>query len=150
MRRISSVPIALLVIAYAALVSPAAIGQGRQETTAGNPEARKLKNPVAATPKSIKAGEQTFQKFCASCHGKDAKGDGPTAPKDSHPPNLTDGVWTHGSTDGEIFTVISDGAGSKSEMKSFKSKLTADEIWNVINYVRSLGTSQGRSRPSPK
>jgi mono/diheme cytochrome c family protein len=23
-------------------------------------------------------------------------------------------------------------------MKSFKSKLTADEIWNVVNYLRSL------------
>jgi mono/diheme cytochrome c family protein len=138
MRRISNVPIAFLVIAYAALISAVAIGEGRQETTAGNPEARKLKNPVAATPKSIKAGEQTFQKFCAACHGKDAKGDGPTAPKDSHPPNLIDDVWTHGSTDGEIFTVISNGAGPKSEMKSFKSKLTADEIWNVVNYLRSL------------
>jgi mono/diheme cytochrome c family protein len=134
----SNIPLAFLVIVYAAFISMAAIGEGRQETTGGNPEARKLKNPVAATPKSIKAGEQTFQKFCAACHGKDAKGDGPTAPKDSHPPNLIDDVWTHGSTDGEIFTVISDGAGPKSEMKSFKSKLTADEIWNVVGYLRSL------------
>ena len=138
MRRISNVPIALLVIACTALISAVAAGQGRQETTAGNPEARRLKNPVAATPKSIKAGEQTFQRVCAACHGKDAKGDGPTAPKDSHPPNLTDEVWTHGSTDGEIFTIVSDGAGPKSEMKSFKSKLTADEIWNVVNYLHSL------------
>jgi mono/diheme cytochrome c family protein len=138
MRRMSNVSIAALVVVSAAFISVAAIGQGRQETTGGNPEARKLKNPVDATPKSIKAGEQTFQKFCAACHGKDAKGDGPTAPKDSHPPNLIDDVWTHGSTDGEIFTVVSDGAGPKSEMKSFKSKLTADEIWNVVNYLRSL------------
>ena len=138
MRRTSNFPISFLVFAYLALVLVVATGQGRQETPAPNPEARKLKNPVAATPKSTKSGEQTFQRFCASCHGKDAKGDGPTAPKDSHPPNLTDDVWTHGSTDGEIFAVISDGAGPKSEMKSFKSKLTPDEIWNVVNYLRSL------------
>jgi cbb3-type cytochrome c oxidase subunit III len=138
MRRISKVPIASLVIVHVAIVAAVAVGEGRQETTLGNPEAKKLKNRVAATPKSIAAGQQTFQKFCAPCHGKDAKGDGPMAPKDSHPPNLTDEVWTHGSTDGEIFTVISDGAGPKSEMKSFKSKLTADEIWNVVNYLRSL------------
>ena len=116
----------------------AALSVGAAQMPGGSPEARKLKNPVAATPKSTKSGEQTFQRFCASCHGKDAKGDGPTAPKDSHPPNLTDDVWTHGSTDGEIFAVISDGAGPKSEMKSFKSKLTPDEIWNVVNYLRSL------------
>ena len=138
MRRTSNFPISFLVFAYLALVLVVATGQGRQETPAPNPEARKLKNPVAATPKSTKAGEQTFQRFCAPCHGKDAKGDGPTAPKDSHPPNLTDDVWTHGSTDGEIFAVVSDGAGPKSEMKSFKSKLTPDEIWNVVNYLRSL------------
>ena len=138
MRRTSNFPISFLAFAYLALVLVVATGQGRQETAAPNPEARKLKNPVAATPKSTKSGEQTFQRFCASCHGKDAKGDGPTAPKDSHPPNLTDDVWTHGSTEGEIFAVISDGAGPKSEMKSFKSKLTPDEIWNVVNYLRSL------------
>jgi mono/diheme cytochrome c family protein len=138
MRRTSNFPISFLVFAYLALVCAVATGQGRQETPAGNPEARKLKNPVAATPKSTKTGEQTFQRFCASCHGKDAKGDGPSAPKDAHPPNLTDDVWIHGSTDGEIFAVISDGAGPKSEMKSFKSKLTADEIWNVVNYLRLL------------
>jgi mono/diheme cytochrome c family protein len=141
MRRMSDVPAAFLVmvyVVYVAVSAATAVGQGRQESTAGNPEAKKLKNQVAATPKSIAAGQQTFQKFCASCHGKDAKGDGPMAPKDSHPPNLTDEVWTHGSTDGEIFTVISDGAGPKSEMKPFKSKLTAEEIWNVVNYLRSL------------
>src|SRR5947207_11559166 len=82
MRRTSNVPILFLVFAYPALVLVVATGQGRQETAAPNPEARKLKNPVAATPKSTKSGEQTFQRFCASCHGKDAKGDGPTAPKD--------------------------------------------------------------------
>ena len=138
MRRIPNSPIAFLVLAYIALIAVIASAQGGRDAAGGNPEARKLKNPVAVTPKSVKAGEQTFQKNCAACHGKDAKGDGPTAPKDSHPPNLTDGIWTHGSTDGEIFAVISDGAGPKSEMKSFKSKLTAEEIWNVVIYLRSL------------
>ena len=151
MRRISDVPIAFLAIAYGvALVAAVGAGQGRQETTAGNPEAKTLKNPVAATPKSIAAGQQTFQKFCAFCHGKDAKGDGPMAPKDSHPPNLTDDTWTHGSTDGEIFAVISDGAGPKSEMKPFKSKLTADEIWNAVNYLRSLPKDKDKVARKPQ
>ena len=60
------------------------------------------------------------------------------APEGSHPSNLTDAEWTHGSSDGEIFTVISDGAGGKSTMKSFKSKLTPEEIWDVVIYLRSL------------
>ena len=138
MRRFSSVTIAGLVLASIALMTAVTLGQGREGAAAGNPEAKKLKNPIAATSRSIAAGQQTFQKFCSFCHGADAKGDGPMAPKDSHPPNLTDDVWTYGSTDGEIFAVISNGAGPKSEMKAFKSKLTAQEMWNVVNYLRSL------------
>src|SRR5262245_41502255 len=72
----------------------------------GSAEARKVKNPVASTPKSIAAGEATYQKYCKFCHGADGKGDGPMAPKDSHPSNLTDDKWDHGSSDGEIFAVI--------------------------------------------
>ena len=141
MRHVSNATTAGLVLAYLTLLATVAIGQGRRGATAGNPEARQLKNPVAAAPESIAAGRQTFQKVCAACHNKDAKGDGPQAPKDSHPPNLTDTVWKYGSSDGEIFTVIKDGAAvPKSEMKAFKSRLTAEETWNVVNYLRSLAT----------
>ena len=82
MRHFSNATIAGLVLAYLTLIAPVTIGQGRQGATAGNPEARQLKNPVAAAPESIAAGRQAFQKFCAACHNKDAKGDGTQAPKD--------------------------------------------------------------------
>ena len=64
--------------------------------------------------------------------------DGPMAPKDTHPSYLTDAKWDRGSTDGEIFTVIKEGAGPKFDMKGFKSKMTDQEIWNVVNYLHSL------------
>ena len=38
-------------------------------TAQGDPEAAKVKNPVAATPESIAAGKQVFQRHCTSCHG---------------------------------------------------------------------------------
>jgi len=111
----------------------------------GNPDAKKMKNPVAATPESIAAGQKTFEKYCKFCHGPDAKGDGPMAPKDTHPSNLIDDKWDRGSSDGEIFMVISEGAGPKFQMKGFKSKLTEQEMWNVVNYLRSLA-AKGASR----
>jgi mono/diheme cytochrome c family protein len=111
----------------------------------GSAEAKKLKNPMALTPDSIKAGEATFQKYCKFCHGADAKGDGPMAPKGSHPANLTDEEWVRGSSDGEIFSVIREGAGPEFVMKGFKSKLTEKEMWNVVNYLRSIGP-KGNSR----
>jgi len=97
-----------------------------------------MKNPVASSPESIKAGAAAFQKNCRFCHGADAKGDGPMAPKDTHPSNLTDDKWDRGSTDGEIFLVIQNGAGPKFEMKGYKSKMTDPEIWNIVNYLRSV------------
>ena len=54
------------------------------------------------------------------------------------PPNLTDDKWDRGSTDGEIFLVIRDGAGPKFDMKGYKSKMTEPDIWNVVNYLRSV------------
>ena len=106
------------------------------QTKSGSAAAR---NPVASTPKSIATGQAVFQKYCRFCHGADAKGDGPQAPKDTHPANLTDDKWDHGSTDSEIFAVIKDGVGPKYDMKGFNSKLTPQEMWSVVNYLRSIG-----------
>jgi mono/diheme cytochrome c family protein len=104
-----------------------------------NPEAAKLKNPNKATAESIAAGQTVYGKYCKFCHGEDAKGDGPLAPKGTHPPNLIDATWDHGSTDGEIFTNIKEGIGPKYDMKAMKAKMMDADIWNVVNYVRSLG-----------
>jgi mono/diheme cytochrome c family protein len=94
---------------------------------------------VASTPVSITAGAAAYKKYCAFCHGVDAKGNGPLAPKDSNPPNLTDATWTHGSTDGEIFTVIINGGGPDSKMVGFKGKMPDQDVWHIVNYLRSLG-----------
>jgi mono/diheme cytochrome c family protein len=128
--------IVAFVVAYISVASVGIAGQ----STKGASKTAALKNPVASTPQSIAAGQAAYQKYCRFCHGADAKGDGPQAPKDTHPPNLTDEKWDHGSTDAEIFTVIKDGVGPKFDMKGFNSKLTPQEMWHIVNYVRSLGT----------
>ena len=134
MRRVSTPLIPVLALACVTLfiVSPVAQNPG------GSPEAQKLKNPIASSPASIKAGQALFQKNCRFCHGADAKGDGPMAPEGTHPPNLTDDKWDRGSSDGEIFVVIRDGAGPKFDMKGYKSKMSEQDMWNIVNYLRSL------------
>jgi mono/diheme cytochrome c family protein len=114
------------------------VGVSAQGGNGGNAEGRKLKNPVPSSPESIKAGQAAYQKNCRFCHGANALGDGPSAPKDSHPSNLTDKEWTRGSTDGEIFVVMRDGAAPKFEMKGFKGRMTDQDMWNVVNYLRSI------------
>jgi mono/diheme cytochrome c family protein len=104
----------------------------------GSPEGRKMKNPVPSTPASVAAGRAMYQKHCRFCHGAEALGDGPSAPKGSKPSNLTDAEWSRGSTDGEIFVVVRDGAGPKFDMKGFQGRMTAEDMWHVVNYVRSI------------
>lgn len=116
-------------------------GVGMLATHASDSKDRASMNmhPVPFTEASAKSGQAIFAKYCAFCHGTDARGNGPLAPKGTHPPDLTDGQWTHGSTDGEIFTVIQRGAGASSPMKSFAGKLSDRDIWHVVHYLRSLG-----------
>jgi mono/diheme cytochrome c family protein len=100
--------------------------------------AAQMKNPVAANAESIAAGKAAYAKNCRFCHGADAKGNGPMAPQGTHPSDLTDAKWDRGSSDGDIFTVIRDGAGPKFDMKGYKGKLSDADIWNVVNYLRSI------------
>lgn len=106
----------------------------------GPPAAANVKNPVPTSAASIAAGKAAYTKNCRFCHGNDAKGNGPMAPQGTHPPDLTDGKWDRGSSDSEIFAVIHDGAGPKFDMKGYKGKLSDTDIWNVVNYLRSIGT----------
>jgi mono/diheme cytochrome c family protein len=144
MRRVwSGMIVGLAVACVLNLTAARPIGRTGQAGSGGNPEAKKLKNPVPASAESIAAGKQVYQKLCRFCHGADAKGNGPMAPEGTHPPNLVDGPWSHGSSEGEIFVVIQDGIGPKFDMKAFKGKISDQDIWNVVNYLRSLG-------PQPK
>ena len=104
----------------------------------GSAEGRKLKNPVAANAPSVTAGKAAYQKYCRFCHGPEGLGDGPSAPKGTKPSDLTDKEWTRGSTDGELFVVLRDGAGPKFDMKGFKGRMTDQDMWHVVNYIKSI------------
>jgi mono/diheme cytochrome c family protein len=108
-------------------------------------EARALKNPVEPAPESIAAGKSLYEKHCVSCHGVTGKGDGEKAAAliekgQARPSNLTDDKWDHGSTDGEIFVNIREGVGVGRVMEglSGKPEISSTEIWNLVNYVRTL------------
>jgi len=107
-----------------------------------HPEAAKLKNPAPGDAASIAAGKQVYEKNCTNCHGKTGAGDGAMGSElNPKPSNLSDADWKHGSSDGEIFTVIKDGV-KGTGMKGFNSKLTTKQIWDVVNYVRTLGPAK--------
>ena len=108
--------------------SPAAPKKG------GNPEAAKVANPIAMSPDSVAAGRRIYTRMCSRCHGAEGKGDGSAA---SAPvPDLTDGQWDYGGSDGEIFAVIHDGVST--DMDGYASRLSDSDIWNVVNFIRSI------------
>jgi mono/diheme cytochrome c family protein len=101
--------------------------------------AAKLENPIPATKESISNGAGLFAKQCASCHGSGGSGDGAMAAKlKSKPSDLTDAAWTHGPSDGEIFALIRDGA-KNTGMKAFRGALTDRQMWDLVNFIRSIG-----------
>lgn len=132
MRRANHLLVALAVLQLTIVLATPVFAQG-------NAEAKKLKNPVASSPQSIAAGQATYQKMCRFCHGDKAEGNGKMAPKGSNPPNLTDAEWKFGDTDGEIFTVLLNGTPPNFVMKGYKGKVPDQDLWNVVNYLRSLG-----------
>jgi mono/diheme cytochrome c family protein len=131
----STCSVVLFCTLTAAVTGRGAPGQAPSEGTA---KAKTLENPIKSTPESIAAGKQTFGRYCAPCHGPEGKGDGQGA-GGARPANLVDEKWQHGSTDGEIFTNIRDGIGPFFDMASWQSVLKEPDIWNVINYLRSIG-----------
>jgi mono/diheme cytochrome c family protein len=108
-----------------------------------NPEAQSLKNPEPQNAESIEAGKKLYQRHCAACHGPNAKGDGGMALSGGEPSDLTDDAWDYGSTDGEIFVVIRDGVSA--DMLAYKEKLPEKQIWQIVNYIRSVGPKQSKA-----
>jgi mono/diheme cytochrome c family protein len=107
-------------------------------------DAAKIQNPVPAEEASIAAGKKLYADHCAECHGETGKGDGPRAPYATPtPPSLVDAEWKHGSTDGEIFTVIHDGV-KDTDMAPFSEKMTTHQIWDAVNYLRSIGPAPAK------
>ena len=107
-------------------------------------EAKKMKAAVASSPAAIAAGKGLYAKYCRFCHGNTGLGDSTMAPKNIKPSNLADAVWTRGSSEGEIFWIIQNGAPPEYHMKGLKGKISDTDTWNLVHFVRSLG---GVSKP---
>lgn len=96
--------------------------------------ASKRANPIAPSPAVLAKGKAVYLKSCESCHGQAGDGDGPKA-KDlaKKPAALAPGI--QGQSDGALFWKLSEG---KKPMPSFETDLTPDQLWQVIDYIRTL------------
>jgi len=104
-----------------------------------HPSAQQLVNPVPSTPASIAAGRRTYATLCVRCHGPSGKGDGGGAGGGGQPADLTDEVWDHGSSDGEIFVVLRDG--TSVDMEGYGERVSETDLWHLVNYLKSLAAA---------
>jgi mono/diheme cytochrome c family protein len=94
-----------------------------------------MKNPVATGAASTKAGLALYTKNCASCHGKTGLGDGVKARAlKTFPGDFSKDAYQK-QTDGEHFYKSKFG---RDEMPKYEGKLSDDDIWNIVNYMRTL------------
>jgi mono/diheme cytochrome c family protein len=110
-------------------------------------EVKKLKNPIAPTESTLKDAKEIYGDECAQCHGEYGKGDGPEAMMHSPAPaDLTDARQMNSVTDGEIFYQISEG---RKPMPSFKKRLTEDQRWGLVLFVRSYSKPTAATDKKP-
>ncbi len=125
---------AVTLLAAAAPTLQAAEGSGAiQEPAAQIPE-----NPIEATEESVRAGLRVYGRFCRSCHGVRGDGRGQNPSPGTRPANLIDEEWVHGETDGEIYNVIRQGVPPAYDMDAWEGRITDEEIWHVVNFLREL------------
>jgi mono/diheme cytochrome c family protein len=98
-------------------------------------EYKTKKNPVAQGDASNKAGMALYTKNCASCHGKAGLGDGVKARALKEFPGDFSAVAYQSQSDGEHFYKTKFGRG---EMPKYEGKLSDDDIWNTVNYMRTF------------
>ena len=97
----------------------------------------KMTSPVKADAKSINAGKLLYVKYCQDCHGKKGLGNGTKAPDLKTPPADMSKPVFQGQSDGSLFYKISEG---RNEMPRAKKDIPdPEDIWNIVNFVRTLG-----------
>jgi len=96
----------------------------------------------AQTKGDPQAGKAKYDVNCAGCHGKTGKGDGPAAAALSpKPQDHTDGKIMNSLSDQYLFDIIKKGGAAVKKapiMPANEKKLSDQEIWDVVAYIRSL------------
>jgi cytochrome c oxidase cbb3-type subunit 3 len=87
---------------------------------------------------AVGSGQRLYNQMnCVGCHFHGGGGIGPA---------LMDDQWVYGSDPAQIFKTIVEGR--PNGMPSFKGKLTNQQVWQLVTYVRSLSGLGGASSVS--
>lgn len=108
--------------------------------------AKKLKNPIAPSPAAVAEGKQIYTQHCENCHGEKGDGKGEKAPElSTAPTDFTDAQKMNSITDGELFWQTTKG---RQPMPGFEGKLTSDQRWEVVDFIRTFARKPTADLPS--
>jgi len=87
----------------------------------------------------LERGQDRFQIYCAPCHGALGDGNGMTKRYGMGATPTFHDARLRAMPDGEIFNTITNG---KNTMMSYADKLSPEDRWAVVTYVRALQRAQ--------
>ena len=89
-------------------------------------------NPLEADPEAVAAGAKLFELHCAECHGANADGGkkGPSLRAEE----------VQQATPGSLFWLLTNGVVRKG--MPVWSRLPEPQRWQLVSYIKSLGSSQ--------
>ena len=131
-------------VLFASLVAATASGSVQNATlpdVSGIPAV----NPIPYSPVSIAEVNVTFIRLCPACHQEAGKALAQTLAPAA---DLTDpSRWKFGTDDAHSFRSIRDGAGAA--MPVFGNQLKSEQIWDLVNFVRSIGPASLQPNRKP-
>lgn len=99
---------------------------------------KRVENPYPGdTAAAARGNTLYFSQGCPACHGQEGRGDAlETAGLSVRPPDFTnrDRMITRGDPD--LFWAIVRGR-EKTKMPAYGQKLSENEVWDLVNYLRS-------------
>ena len=88
------------------------------------------RNPFEGNKQAVAIGGKLFVAYnCIDCHGADGAG--------AMGPSFQDGRWHFGGSPGAVFESIYQGR--PDGMPAWGGRISNDEIWQLVSYLRSLG-----------
>ncbi len=123
---------AVMAPGLAAFMAGAVLAAAQLASDGGVP----VRNPFPPDQASLEAGREVYELRCESCHGLSGRGDGTVAERLRTPPaDLAVHVPLH--PDRDLFGFVHDGVPG-TDMVPLGGLLTDEEIWHVVNYIRTF------------
>ncbi len=101
---------------------------------------------LSAPSAQLEAGQTIYAAQCAACHGNGGLGDGPEAPS-ADLPDFTHQAFMAAMSQADFFAAVTSGNGIPGHV--FQDKLTDDERWAVVNFVRAFSFDASGADSAP-